>query len=139
MRFITPIVIALSLVSTLAVAADTRTPVAPTESRATAIEYDGYHQTTEIVRHRSKDKSYVTFHADPQLLEPGAVAVIEVTSFAETGVVPRYRCVAQRDIAECLGVPLKLRYLYSDHRMVMKVTIQPSAELAPTNIAIALK
>lgn len=136
---INPIALAVALLATSAALADEgRKPVAPAQSRATEVSYDRYHRTVELVRTRTDGKALVTFHAEPQLLEAGAIAVLEVRSVAKTGSVTRWRCIAVRDIAECLGVPVALRYLPEDHRMVMSVTMKPQTASAQQAMALAI-
>jgi len=104
-----------------------RTPLEPGEVRTTTLDFDKYFKPIEIVRERTEGMSFATFYAEPKLLEEGVAVVFTAVSVAKTGVVPRWRCVARRDIAECLGRPLKLRYLPNDERIILRVVVQPTS------------
>lgn len=128
---------ASAIVTGTATAAETRQPLAPSRSNTTVVPYRRYHEATEIVRERSTGKSFASFHANPQLLERGMVATFQIRSEAETGAIDRWRCVAVRDVAECLGAPVKLRYLPDDSRMVLTVTVVPKRNIPRRAVAVA--
>lgn len=107
-----------------------RAPLHKVQSRGTALKLDRYHNHVTIVRRRTPGKMYASFHAEPKLLDDGAVVVFVVRSVAATGVVPRWRCVAIHDVAECLGAPIRLRYLPADREIVLTATLVPENELA---------
>ena len=90
-----------------------------------------YHRPAVIVRERTGQRIYATFSADPQLLTPGSAAVFEARSVSDQGAVSRWRCVARHDVAECLGRPLRLRYLPGDVAITLKVEIVPEVETPP--------
>ena len=67
---------------------------------------------------RTSEKEYATFSAEPLLIDSGAFTLFEIRSVAEAGSVPRWRCVARDGVAECLGAPVRIRYL-PDERIVL--------------------
>jgi hypothetical protein len=107
---------------------DAREPLSPGVRRTTSVNTDVYHQPSVIVRQRTGMRAYATFSAEPQLLTSGSAAVFEARSVSDRGGVPRWRCVARHDVAECLGSPLRLRYLPEDVAITLKVEIVTQAE-----------
>lgn len=129
--------LACLLVSTTALAAepevsaeapdilDGRAPVEPADQRAHTLSFDRYHEALEVERPRTDGKEFATFSAEPQLIQPGAQVVLEIRSEAEAGSVLRWRCVAVHDVAECLGAPVRVRYLPEDARIVLTMRFLP--------------
>ena len=114
-----------------ATSADAREPLAPSARRTTTVPTDVYHRPAVIVRERTGVRAYATFSAEPQLLTPGSAVVFEARSVSPTGAVSRWRCVARHDVAECLGRPLRLRYLPADVAITLEVEVIPEAETEP--------
>ena len=106
-----------------------RAPVTAAPARATELSMDRYHNSVTIVRERTSGNVLATFVAEPRLLDRGLVMVFEAVSVAATGTIPRWRCIAITDVAECLGRPLRLRYLPADERITLKATLKPASEL----------
>ncbi len=105
-----------------------RAPLQRIEARRTHLGLDQYHNAITIVRKRSPGKLYASFHADPKLLDEGAVVIFQVRSVADTGVVQRWRCLAFDDVAECLGAPIRFRYLPADTEIVLTAKLVPEHE-----------
>ena len=116
---------------------EAKKPIAPAKARATEIVLDSYDDEVAVVRKRTPGKRTVTFSADPQLLGDAALAVFRVRSISPLGSVTRWSCVAVDDVAECLGRPLKLRWLADDTRMELGVTLMPRALREEALIAAA--
>lgn len=95
------------------------------ESTSHKLSVDRYYKRAEIVRRRVDGAEFAVFVAEPALLESGVKLAFDVRSVAESGTVLRWRCVARTDVAECLGVPLRLRYLPHDSEIVMTVSVLP--------------
>ena len=114
-----------------------RTPLTPAKLNATPVRLDRYEKQARVVRFRTPGKQYASFSTDPHILEPGSMAVFEIRSVALTGSIARWRCVAVHDVAECLGSPVKLRYLPNDTKMVLTTTLKPR-EARPVG-ALALR
>ncbi|MBI4821239.1 MAG: hypothetical protein HY791_33575 [Deltaproteobacteria bacterium] len=107
-------------------AAAPRAPIAPADQRVTEMSLDAYQRTMVVSRERTPGKDFAAFSSDPHLLESGSVMVFEVRSIAKTGEIVRWRCVAERDIAECLGGSgVKVRYLPNDERIVLLARLEP--------------
>lgn len=98
--------------------------------KTTKLSFEEYHQTAKVVRHRTEGKRYATFFAEPQLIDTGAAMIFEIRSVARTGSVSRWRCVAVNDVAECLGAPVRVRYLPADERIVLVARIAPRTSVA---------
>ena len=107
-------------------------------ARARRLLFQRYEQIMTVVRERSPGKSFATFAADPQPLEPGSQMVFEIRSESGSGgTTPRWRCVASRDVAECLGAPVRIRYLSGDRRIVLSLRVRPASrpELGEVGVA----
>ena len=102
-----------------------RTPARTSEARATKSELSTYHKVIKVVRNRSTGKSKATFYAEPQLLDENAVAIVSIRSIASDTGIERFRCVATHDIAECLGTPVKIKYLPLDTKVVLEIQLVP--------------
>ena len=102
-----------------------RAPITPAHLRKSELALDRYESSLKVVRNRSDGKEVATFVAEPRLIDPGAVVVFEAVSEAKAGRVRRWHCIAVRDVAECLGAPLKLRYLPKDERIVLTARVLP--------------
>jgi len=109
----------------LANAAEDRKPMDYNSVRETTAEIESYENEITIVRHRSSGKTLASFHADPQLIDQNSMMIFEVKSHGETGSVSRWRCIAIHDVAECLGSPVKIRYLPEDTRIEMSFRLKP--------------
>jgi hypothetical protein len=133
MRFPVVVSIAVLLACGVAWAEDTKGPRAPLlpdpNLRDTQFELDRYHKQVTIIRERQPGAVSAMFVAEPRLLGEGAIMVFQVDSIAPTGVVPRWRCIAQHDVAECLGAPVRFRFLPADQRIVLTATLRPVSEL----------
>lgn len=115
-----------------------RVPLKASETaRTTEVPLVRYHQATTLVRPRTEGRRFATFEAEPSLLSPGSALVFEIYSMAPTGVVPRWRCVAVHDVADCLGTPVKVRYLPKDEKVVLKATLVPVNEVTEKSFALA--
>lgn len=106
-----------------------KVPIEQTEARTSEFSFDTYHSGIQVVRTRSPGKVYATFTADPYLIDAGAAIVFEVRSVAKTGSVLRWRCVARDDVAECLGAPVRVRYLPEDEKIVLTARLVPQSHL----------
>ncbi len=109
-----------------------RTPAAAKGVRNSEVTFEQYHQVFKVVRKRSGDKEFAVFSAEPHLLDGASVILLQAQSVAPKGNVTRWRCVAYKDIADCLGVPLKIRYLPADTEVVLSAVVIPKIELAQT-------
>jgi hypothetical protein len=116
-----------------------RAPVAPAELRTSEFFLDRYDRVQKIVRKRTEGKTYALFTAEPQLIDKGAVMLIEIKSVSGAGAVPRWRCVAVHDVAECLGVPVKIAYLPSDDRIVLTATLKPASAMTQDASGLAVR
>lgn len=115
-----------------------RTPLKASETaRTTEVPLVRYHQAMTLVRPRTEGRRFASFEAEPNLLTPGSAMVFEIYSMAPTGVVPRWRCVAVHDVADCLGTPVKVRYLPKDEKVVLKATLVPATEVSEPSLALA--
>ncbi|MCK6549393.1 hypothetical protein L6R52_26355 [Myxococcota bacterium] len=110
-----------------AIEAGTRAPVMPAPIRRSELRVSSYDQIVTVVRERGEGKRFATFSAEPALLQPGSAAVFEIRSDGTRGSLVRWRCVATRDVAECLGRPVRLKYLSDDERMVLTARLVPAA------------
>jgi hypothetical protein len=124
--------IVLTLVTSLAapvLAADrgapSRRPFWPTERAERELVIDRYQKAFSVERVRTELKKFAIFHAEPQTIEKGAVLVFEIESVSKYGSIPRWRCVAVDDVAECLGRPVQLRYLPDDEKVVLHAVAKP--------------
>jgi hypothetical protein len=113
----------------------TRPPIVAADHRTNELLLDRYDRVQKIVRKRTEGKTYALFTAEPQLIDRGAVMLFEIKSVSDKGVVPRWRCIAVRDVAECLGVPVKIAYLPDDDRMVLTAMVKPASELTAAEAA----
>lgn len=109
----------------IAHAEEPRHPVLPGHARSTALEIDRYEVPLSIVRTRSPGQRAATFYADPQLIEASAVLLFEIKSKQGAHEVSRWRCLAVHDVAECLGAPVRIRYLPSDSALVLTAVSKP--------------
>jgi hypothetical protein len=124
--------------SGLAAEPTSRAPLKSSETaRTTEVPLVRYHQATTLVRPRTEGRRFATFEAEPALLSSGSALVFEIYSMAPTGVVPRWRCVALHDVADCLGIPVKVQYLPNDEKIVLKATLVPSNEVSEQSLALA--
>ncbi|MBI2376419.1 MAG: hypothetical protein HYV07_20660 [Deltaproteobacteria bacterium] len=103
-----------------------RAPLVPAPQHVTQINLDAYQRTTMVTRERSPGKQFAAFSSDPHLLEPGSVMVFEIRSVAKSGEIVRWRCIAEHDVADCLGGKgVKVRYLPNDERVVLTARLEP--------------
>jgi hypothetical protein len=115
-----------------------RAPLKSSETaNTTEVSLVRYHQATTVVRERTDGRRFASFEAEPSLLSQGSALVFEIYSVAPTGVVPRWRCVALHDAADCLGTPVKVAYLPRDEKMVLKATLVPVSEVPEQTVALA--
>ncbi len=105
-------------------------------ARVTEVPADRY-DTHHIVRTPSAGKTSVTFSASPRALEQDTVVVFEIRSITDRGALERWRCVAINDVSECLGVPVKIRYLDGERKTVMSVAIRPKNEVVTRRRVVA--
>ena len=117
--------LSLLITSTAADASETRSPIDYKSVRETTANLESYENTVSIVRTRSKGKILASFHADPQLIDENSIMIFEVKSYAKEGSVNRWRCIAVHDVAECLGKPMKFRYLPNDTHIEMTFRLKP--------------
>lgn len=115
-----------ALLASTATSAFARDPLTASLPKETAVTLESFYQTQEIVRVRSKFRGSAVFTASSQEIDPRAVLVFEARSESNDGERARWRCVARYDVAECLGDPLKIRYLPGDKRVVLTITTLPS-------------
>lgn len=120
-----------------AILAGTRAPIVEAKLRETEIPMDRYDHDVKIVRQRTEGKTYATFMAEPQLIEKGAVALFEIFSVSDLGSVSRWRCIAVRDVAECLGAPVRIKYLADDESVVLTAKMKPDHEFFSTDGGLA--
>ena len=119
------IIFGLTFITSTAFAFDRREPVNPQSVRETTASLHTYNNEVKIVRDRSEGKAFATFHADPQLIDENSVLVFEIKSYAKTGSLSRWRCIATHDIAECLGAPVRIQYLPRDTRIELSFKLKP--------------
>ena len=113
------------LVSSSAMANEAETPAQSKQIRETSAELSSYHDVVTITRTRSDGKEFASFFADPQLLDANSVLQFEAKSVSSAGSITRWQCTAVHDVAECLGSPLKLRYLEEDTKIELSFRLQP--------------
>ncbi|MCK6551588.1 hypothetical protein L6R52_37495 [Myxococcota bacterium] len=106
-------------------AAETRAPLRASDQRTTTGTIDRYDRPIVVERVRSDLKSRASFSAEPQPIDPNAVLLFEITSDGLDGAQPRWRCVAVRDVAECLGNGVSIPYGPRDDKMVLRITAKP--------------
>ena len=103
-----------------------RKPFTPSNTAQThELKPESYYQTYTLTRVRTHGKDSVSFRADARPVTPGAIMLVEIDSVQGKQRHTRYQCVATVDIAECLGAPVKLRYLPGDDKVVLQVTMMP--------------
>jgi len=129
--YIASVAFGVSLFGNFGEALANRGPVAAIEARKTTENVERYHQVMQVIRTRTPGKSVAQFHAEPQLLDTNAHALVTIRSVSKTGQIERFRCLAIHDIAECLGTPVEIRYLPKDVRVVLQVQLVP--RLTPAN------
>jgi hypothetical protein len=117
----------------------TRSPLVEAKVRTTELVVDRYNRVQKVVRMRHEGKTYASFSADPQLIDKGAAILFEIHSISPKGGVSRWRCVAVNDVAECLGVPIKVRWLEGEDRMVLTATLKPQNEAGAGFAGLASK
>lgn len=105
-----------------------RSPLSPAGLRTSQLSLGRYYRTATVTRVRSDGMIFASFSAEPQLIEPGAILVLEIHSIAKTGSMPRWRCIAVNDVAECLGTSVRVRYLPSDQRVVLRARLLPASD-----------
>ena len=121
---------ATQLMAASALAAD-RSPSAKkpfypnVERKETELVLDRYQRPFVVERVRSEMSKFAVFHAEPQSIEKNAILVFEIQSVSKEGSVPRWRCIAVDDVAECLGRAVKIRYLPGDDKVVLHATAKP--------------
>ena len=113
------------LVSQTATASDTLAPEQSKQIRETTADISSYNQVITITRNRTDGQEFASFFADPQLLDTNSVLRLEVKSVSSYGAVTRWQCTAVHDVAECLGKPLKIRYLEEDTKIELSFRLQP--------------
>jgi hypothetical protein len=109
------------------VAPGKRIPFQVEKARTNELSFDTYHSGFEIVRQRTPGKEYATFSAEPASIERGAEIVFEIRSVGKANLV-RWRCVAKTDVAECLGAPVRVRYLGTDEKIVLTANLVPALD-----------
>jgi hypothetical protein len=129
-------VVAVSAMTNPASASEKRTPIDRSSIRETSARVSSYGQEIRIVRNRSADKTFASFHAEPQLIDSNALAYFEIKSFAKDGEISRWRCIATHDVAECLGRPVKIRYLPEDTKIELSFKLIPRVA-QPQAMAVA--
>ncbi len=103
---------------------------APSPStRVTEIRADRYFEDAQVVRARTPGKTSVSFSAQPETIPQGAVAFFEINSLSQDGKVSRWTCIATKDVSECLGKPVKVKYLQHDQAMALTVRMLPSSSI----------
>ena len=118
--------------------AQKRTPFKAAQLRGSTFDLERYHSQIEIVRVRTAGKDFATFVAEPKLLDKGSVMIFEIRSVAKTGSVRRWKCVAENDVAECLGKPVRIRYLPADDKVILVAKLKPLKAVGPKT-AVARK
>lgn len=112
------------------VEAGTRAPLLPAPLRTSELRLSSYEQVVTVVRERGEGKRFASFLAEPALLQHGSAAVFEIRSDGTRGSLVRWRCVATRDVAECLGRPVRVKYLPDDERIVLTARLVPAEHAA---------
>jgi len=122
------IIITLSSCLILAVTASAeatpRKPIRSVAQRTTTLQLDPAKGYTELVQERDEMTKRAVFHADPQAIDENGVMLFQAFGVAGDVKVERWRCVAVRDIAECLGTPVRIAYQQGEERMVLRMTIR---------------
>ena len=116
------------LVSNSAMANESEAPAQSKQIRETTADISSYNDVVTITRTRSEGKEYASFFAEPQLLETNSVLHFEAKSVSSLGSVTRWQCTAVHDVAECLGKPVKLRYLEGDTKIELSFRLQPKLQ-----------
>ena len=98
-----------------------RAPLWDKEGRETELSLQSWDTAAVLERKRSFGRNYAVFHAEPQAIAADAVLVFEIESEGEV----RWSCVAVDDVAECLGVPVRVPYRKSDEIVRLKVKAVP--------------
>jgi hypothetical protein len=124
MKYTTAILVSLLALTSTAFAAEPRRPLTANESRVTEATIDQYEQPLRIVRERRANKRSVVFSAPAQPIEPNAIMLFVARSESPAGAVIRWRCVAEHDVAECLGDGVRIRYLDGEQRIVLEATLK---------------
>ena len=122
------------LVSQTAMASETLAPAQSKQIRETTADVSSYNEVITITRNRTDGKQFASFFADPQLLDANSVLRLEVESVSSFGRMTRWQCTAIHDIAECLGKPLKVRYLEGDTKIELSFRLQPKLKKAKKEI-----
>jgi hypothetical protein len=117
----TALALTVTLSSVSAGAATKRSPLWDQDARETELSLESWDTAAVVERKRSFGRKYAVFHADPQAIAADAVLVFEIESEGEV----RWSCVAVDDVAECLGVPVKVPYQKSDEIVRLKVKAVP--------------
>jgi hypothetical protein len=113
-----------------------RAPLVVAKLRTTELRVDRYNKVEKVVRMRHEGKASASFTAEPMLIDQGAVMLFEIRSVSKKGAVSRWRCIAQNDVAECLGTPVTVRWLEGEDRMILTAVMKPLAE-APDTTGLA--
>lgn len=121
------IVTALTLPAIADAAKGHRRPLEPSKSGTSRVDVAEYGATYRVERARTTGREKVRFSAAPAEVPEGAVFVFEIASEGEDGSIPRWRCVALRDVSECLGEPVAMRWVAGDERAVLTVRAEPLA------------
>jgi len=118
----TTLALAVTLSSASAGAATpARAPLWDTGERETELSIETWDTAAVVERKRSFGRKYAVFHADPQEIAADAVLIFEVESEGEV----RWSCVAVDDVAECLGVPVRVAYRKVDEIVRLRVKAVP--------------
>lgn len=102
-----------------------RRPLRMAERNETELVIDRYQRPFTVERVRTEMKKAAVFHAEPQTIEKSVILVFEIESVSPLGNVPRWRCIAVSDVAECLGRAVKIKYLPGDEKVVLHATAKP--------------
>ncbi|MEQ9496201.1 MAG: hypothetical protein RIT81_05065 [Deltaproteobacteria bacterium] len=119
---------AVSMCAVLGVASEARAERPAPEldlgdKRVTAVAMDDFHES-RIVRERTPGKKAVTFSAMNEKIDAKAEVVFEIRSESSDRDLPRWRCVARKNVNECFDKPVRIAYLANDDRVVMSVRVQ---------------
>ena len=93
--------------------------------KTTELTLDRYEKPFLVERERNDLKRSAVFSADPQSIDDSAILVFEVHSVSTANETLRWRCIAEKNVSECLGSRVSIPYLKDDVKVVLSVVAKP--------------
>jgi hypothetical protein len=93
--------------------------------KTTELTLDRYEKPFLVERERNDLKRSAVFSAEAQSIDDSAILVFEVRSVSTENETLRWRCVAEKNVSECLGSRVSIPYLESDVKVVLSVVAKP--------------